>query len=359
MANKIKLGIIGTGGMAGHHAGQFKAIPGVELTACLDVIETKAQEFAQRHGFKHAITKQSDLLHEVDAVAVVTPDRFHAEVSLDVLKAGNHLLCEKPLTVTLDEAKKVARAAAKAQDKGIIGMINFSYRASSAYQEAIKLVAKGTIGEVRHVSSHYLQSWLHHSVWGGWNNDAMRWRLQTQKGSGGTLGDIGCHILDFTTAVAGDLQSVRCSFATFPKIDKDGGKHTSYQGVPFDANDSFIAELHFAAGGLGVCQASRWATGKSNSLALMVHGTQGALSIDLDAGYSKLNICHDYTIADSSWETRVIKATPSNYQRFIEAIKTGKPDQPDIARGAQVQAYLEACQRSAKSGKVEKIPSWK
>src|SRR5204862_6556996 len=151
-----------------------------------------------------------ELLDRVDAVTVVTPDRFHVEPSLAVLKAGKHLLCEKPLAVTLADARRMAVAAKKAARKGAVTMVNFSYRGSSAFQKAIGLVSAGTHGALRHVHSFYLQTWLSSHVWGGWTKEASLWRLQTAAGSGGVLGDVGCHILDMTTAVAGDVKRIRC-----------------------------------------------------------------------------------------------------------------------------------------------------
>src|SRR5262249_28061804 len=156
----------------------YKTIKGCELLACFDVNGQRAKEFAAKHGVKHVLDTQDKLIDAVDAVVIVTPDRFHAAPSLAVLNAGKHLFCEKPLTDTLDEAKKVARAAEKASRRGVVHMINFSYRNSSAFQEAIKLAEKGALGEVRHVHSRYMQSWLAASVWGGWQSEAMLWRLQ-------------------------------------------------------------------------------------------------------------------------------------------------------------------------------------
>ncbi len=347
----IKLGIVGTGGMANAHARCFKEIKGVEITTCHDVLPERAAAFAQKWEIKRVATSLNDLLDQVDAVSVVTPDRFHAQPSLAALRAGKHLMCEKPLAVTLAEARQVARAAESAHKKhGAQHLINFSYRNSSAFQEAIKLAQQGVLGEIHHVHSSYLQSWLSAAIWGGWQSEAMLWRLQTAKGSGGVLGDLGCHILDFTTAVAGELKAVRCNLSTFPKRDNQGRNVSQWKGVPLDANDTALIELHFAAGAVGLCHTSRWATGHANSVALEVHGTEGALRINLDEGYDKLNLCLGKARHKCEWKTKVIKSTPNNYARLIKAIRSGKPEQADLLRGAQIQAYLDACERSAAAG---------
>ncbi|MCG3149819.1 MAG: Myo-inositol 2-dehydrogenase [Verrucomicrobiae bacterium] len=354
----IKLGIVGTGGMANHHAQSFQKMAGVELTSCLDVVPGRADEFAKKHNVKHSAKDIAQLLDQVDAVAVVTPDRFHAEPALAVLKAGKHLLCEKPLCPTLAEAKKVAQAAEKAARKGAIHMINFSYRYSAAFQQAIRMVRDGKLGALRHVHSYYLQSWLSGDGWGNWSKEGFLWRLQTTAGSGGVLGDVGCHILDLTTGVAGEVARIRCELRTFPKRAPTGDFVTEWQGTALDANDTAIIELEFTDGAIGIVHTTRWATGHNNSLRLEAHGTEGALMFDLDRDFHKLDHCLGDARHKAAWTTETLTPTPSNYERFITAIRTGQPDQPDIVRGAQVQAYLDACERSAKSGRWEKIRAW-
>ena len=130
--SKLRIGIVGTGGMANQHAEQFAKQKGVTLASCFDIVPGRAAEFAQRHTVARVASNLTDLLTDVDAVAIVTPDRFHHEGALAVLKAGKHLLCEKPLTVTLAEAKAVAKLAKRASRAGQVGMVNFSYRRSAA-----------------------------------------------------------------------------------------------------------------------------------------------------------------------------------------------------------------------------------
>ncbi len=358
MSKKIRIGIIGTGGMAHAHADQFKHIPGVELGSCLDIVPERAQAYAEKYQVKHVARDLDELLGQVDAVSIVTPDRYHATPSLAVLRAGKHLLCEKPLTVTLAEARQVAAAAQKAARRGVIHMVNFSYRRSAAMQKAMQVVAAGQLGGLRHVHSFYFQSFLTSNAWGHWTKESLLWRLQTAAGSGGVLGDIGCHILDLTTAVAGDVARLRCELRTFPKIDERGRECSQWRGQKLDANDSAVIEIEFVNGALGVVQTSRWATGHINHLRLEAHGTQGALRLDLDRDYRQIDLCLGPAKDQAAWTTRTLPEAPSIWQRFIRAIRTGRPDQPDIPRGAQIQAYLDVCERSARSGRWEKPLRW-
>lgn len=356
MAKKIRIGIVGTGGMANAHAGSFANMPGVELTSCLDVVPGRAEAFAEKHGFRSSTNDLDELISQVDAISVVTPDAHHGEASIRILNAGRHLLCEKPLTVTLDESRLVAQAAQRAGEKGVIHMTNFSYRSSAAFQKAIEIVRAGKLGHLRHTHSFYLQTWLSAPIWGHWSNEGFLWRLD-QRTSGGVLGDVGCHILDMTTAIVGEVRRARCELRTFPKV-YEGELVTECKGKNLDANDSAVIELEFKDGSFGVVQTTRWATGHPNHLRCEVHGTDGALKIDLDKSYTEIDLCLGADVAKAKWRTKTLKPTPSNYERFITSIKRGRQDQPDVLRGAQIQAYLDACERSAKSGRWEDVESW-
>ena len=346
----LRIGIVGTGGMAKAHVQAFQKIPGVRVSACIDVVPGRAKAFAATLGIALATEDLDELFAATDAVSIVTPDRFHAAPTLAALQAGKHVLCEKPLTVTVEEAGQVAAAAAARP--GLIGMVNLSYRRSAAALAAAQLVAAGKLGALRHVNAHYLQSWLSADMWGHWSSEAFLWRLQTAAGSGGVLADVGVHILDLTTAVAGDAARVRCDLRSFDKMH-DGQAHRAWQSQPLDANDTAVIQLDFKGGAAGVVQATRWATGHTNHLRVEVHGTDGALRFDLDESEERLQVCLGRDVHRAQWKTRELKPAPTVWQRFVRAVKTGKPEQPDIARGSLMQAMLEACMRSAQSQQWE------
>jgi len=356
---KIKLGIVGTGGMANAHVGNFNRIPGVEVCMAMDVVPGRAEAFAERHGIAWATESLGDVLSDCDAVSIVTPDRFHAEPTLAALKAGLHVMCEKPLTVTLAEARKVARAAEKASRNGQMHTINFSKRNAPAVAETIRLVHDGAIGELRHVNGAYLQSWLTASAWGHWTNEAWLWRLSKAMGSGGVLADLGCHLLDYVTAAAGTVETLRCSLHNYPKVNEKGKPVTRVGKVPLDANDTALIEFTLASGVTGQCQTTRWATGMINHEQLELYGTNGAIKFDLGADGNVIHTCFGNDRHKAKWKTRRLKHTPSTWQRFIKSIKTGTPEQPDLIRGAELQAYQDACERSAADGgKPKQILEW-
>ena len=355
-ASTIKYGIIGTGGMANSHAEHLSKIEGVELAACLDINAERSQAFAEKHGFAHAVTEMPRLLEQCDAVSVVTPDAFHASISLQVLASNDtHLLCEKPLTTTLEDAREVAREAQRAaDDHGIVHMVNFSYRNAAAFQRARELVVAGELGEIRHVTGRYFQQWLSTDIWDNWTSEQWLWRIKTPKdggpASGGVLGDVGCHLMDFVTGIAGDADRIRCRMRTFPKIHPETGAGVdTWDGEKLDANDTVTIELDLTGGGLGALEASRWTTGHPNQVACGVYGTKGAIEIDLEDSYTKLRTCLGENAIKAQWHVEELDPTPNNWERFITSIRTGVNDQADVIRGAQIQSYLDACERSAEA----------
>ncbi len=343
----IKVGIIGTGNIAHVHARSLQNIRGCKVTACCDIVPDKAQAFAAQHGIEQAFTEDQaqDLLASgVDAVCNCTPDGVHAPLSLIAIKAGRHVLCEKPLATNYADARKMAQAAAR---KGVINMVNFSYRNSAAIHRAAQLVQEGAIGQLMHFEASYLQGWLSSRQY---NAPSRLWRLSTRHGSQGVLGDIGVHIVDFATYPAGDVKSLQCRLKTFPKVPGDRvGEYV------LDANDSAVITLELAEGGLGTIHTTRWATGQKNSLRLRLFGDAGAIEVDLDRSYETLQVCKGRDVAKAQWKTLKARRTPNMWARFIRSIQTGQNDQPDFARGAAVQKLLDACFKSDTTGKAVKV----
>lgn len=340
----IRIAVVGVGGMGRHHVAAFSGKDGCEIVAICDVDMEQAKSIAAEIGAK--AYDDLDLMInqvEIDAISNCTPDRFHLPVSLKALRAGKHVLCEKPLAVNHAEAVQMEEAAREA---GLVNMVNFSYRSAPAIQKARQIVSSGELGRIVHVEASYFQSWLTSRVWGDWRTSpAWLWRLSTEYGSQGTLGDIGVHILDFASFPVGGYTSVQCSMRTFDKAE--GGRIGSYT---LDANDTFAVHAEFENGAMGVIQATRWATGYQNRLALHLFGDKGAIRIDLDRSPDQLDLCTGPGVDEITWKTIDCEPTPDNYDRFLSSIRTGQNDQPDFARGAIIQKVLDACFASNESG---------
>ncbi len=347
----IKLAIIGTGIRGCDQAENFDRIPGVKVVACCDVDKKKVAQFAKTYNIQSVYTDYKELLktEELDAVSVVTYDITHTPISIAAMKKGLHVLCEKPLATTAADAWKMVRAAKKYK---VINMIDFAYRTASALHKAKEIVASGRIGKVTHIEASHLQSWLSSKIWGDWKkgNDWL-WRLSTACGSNGALGDIGCHILDFTTYVVGDISRTCCQLKTFDKAGKNG----VYRGYKLDANDSAILNVEFANGAVGSVHVSRIASGHADSVSLRVFGTKGGLEISLDDAWDKLRVSMGTDLDKCKWKTVSCGKCVKMYDRFIKSIRTGKNDNPTFEDGAKVQTYLEKSFKSAKLKKPVKI----
>ena len=343
----IRVGIVGTGGMARYHAEAFNSFKNCRVVAGCDVNEERLKKFAEKHKIKETFNSVDKMLESVklDAVSVVTPDSSHTEVSLKVIGKGIHVLCEKPLATNEKDARKMAEAARK---KRVITGVNFSYRKSAAVEKASRMVKEGKLGRIIHVEASYLQSWLVSKAWGDWHTSPQwLWRLSKRHRSNGTLGDIGVHIYDMVSYIAGDFREIHCVLKTFDKGVKKLGEYV------FDANDSFISTVKFKNGALGTIHSSRWATGHINSLRLRVYGDKGALEIDLDKSCDSMRVCiGSKNIDKANWAEVKCPEVKTIYERFINSVKLGKQMQPDFETGARIQAYLD------KSFLSDKLKKW-
>jgi predicted dehydrogenase len=349
MMQPVRILILGTGGMARNHAEAFAAIPGVTLVAGIDTRAEQLAAFQKAHNIPHGFPSVQEAIAwgEFDAVTNVTPDAAHYATTLPFLAAGKHVLCEKPLATNAKDAEEMTAAAAQA---GVVNMVNLSYRNVPALQHAARMVRDGAIGTIRHFEASYLQSWLTQPAWGAWDKEPQwLWRLSTRHGSKGVLGDVGIHILDFATFIAGmDATQVSCLLQTFDKAP--GGQIGEYV---LDANDSATMQVRLTNGALGTVAATRFATGHLNDLRLRLYGQTGGLEVTFEKAVSHLRACLGEDIQTGTWTDVDCPAVPTIYQRFIAAIRGESPADPDFSRGAALQRLLDrAVDSAAESGRL-------
>jgi predicted dehydrogenase len=309
---------------------------------------------------------------DIDVVDVGSPGDTHCEIAVAALEAGKHVLCEKPLANTVAEAEQMAAAAERAAANGVRSMVGFNYRRVPALSLARRLVADGRIGEIRHVRAQYLQDWIVDPQF------PLVWRLQKDKAGSGALGDIGAHIVDAAQFVAGDvLTGVSALTETFVKerplaeatsgLSATGGAATG----PVTVDDAALFIGRFAGGALGSFEATRFATGRKNTIRLELNGSLGSVAFDFE-NMNEL-LVHDAS-ADASVAgfTRVIvtEAThpymdawwppghPIGYEHtfthevvdLVQDIHAGRDPGPSFADGLQVQRVLAAVEDSAAAG---------
>jgi predicted dehydrogenase len=217
-------------------------------------------------------------------------------------------------------------------------MVNLTYRNVAQLQMAREIVTSGRIGAVKHVEASYLQSWLVSKAWGDWRTESQwLWRLSKKHGSNGTLGDIGIHILDFACyGAALEIEHVFARLKTFEKAP--GNKIGEYE---LDANDSFTMAVDFDNGALGVIHATRWATGHFNELRLRVYGEKGSVEVQHRHNESSLRVVLGEDVETGTWTEHPCEKVPTNYERFVEAVRTGASQEPSFRHAANLQKVLD------------------
>jgi predicted dehydrogenase len=333
----MRLLIIGTGSMAHAHATNFAAIRGVTIVAAVETNQERLAAFCDEFKIANRFTDLDKAIAwgEFDSAANVTPDAVHHPTTMKLIAAGKNVFCEKPLATVYPLAREMVEAAEK---RGVINMVNLTYRASPALHKARQLATSGALGIIRHFESSYLQSWLVGKQWGDWRTEERwLWRLSTAHGSKGVVGDVGIHIIDFATfAIGSDIVAASPRVKTFHKAPRDRiGKYK------LDANDSFVTTAELKNGALGTIQATRFATGYANELSVSIFGDKGAVLLKTDGNVSSLKICKGRDIDTMTWRDVKCPKVPTTYQRFARAVATGVNGDPDFRRAAEVQKVLD------------------
>jgi predicted dehydrogenase len=197
----------------------------------------------------------------IEAVAIVTPNHMHAPIAKAFLKAGMNVICDKPLTTTVKDAKDLVQLVKKT---GLVFAVTHNYTGYPMVRQARAMVAAGQLGDVRVVQAEYAQDWLTEKLEASGQKQA-KWRTDPkQSGAGGSIGDIGTHAYNLACFVTGlKLDSLCADLTTFVK------------GRKLDDNDNIL--LRWKGGAKGMLWASQVAVGNENGAALRVYGSKGGL----------------------------------------------------------------------------------
>jgi predicted dehydrogenase len=279
---KIKAAVAGMGFIGAAHVEALRRLPNVEVTAICGSersIGPKSKEL----GIENCCSDYGEILKnpEIDVVHICTPNHLHYQMAKDALNAGKHVVCEKPLTTTREEAEELV---ALAKEKGLIHATNFNIRFYPLMHQLKAMVEKGDLGDIFSVNGSYLQDWLFY-------NTDYNWRLEPDKsGETRAIGDIGSHWMDLIEFVTGQrVTEVFADFATFHKIRKKplkpvetysgmALKPEDYQDVPINTEDYATVMLRFENGARGVMTVSQVFAGKKNCLSFEVAGSKKSAS---------------------------------------------------------------------------------
>lgn len=376
--SEIGVGLVGYKFMGRAHSNAYRQVPHFfdvdprpRLAAICGRDEASVREAAESLGWEGYETDYEALIArpDIQLIDVSTPGDTHKDVVLAALKAGKHVICEKPLANNLAEAREMLEAARAA---GTVAVVNYNYRRVPAVQWAKQLIDDGVIGEVRHWRAVYLQDWI---------NDPgfpLVWRLQKEHAGSGALGDIAAHITDLGLFLLGPIDEVVGTLSTFIKRRKvatasgegaglGAASGDEYGDVTVDDSTTFLA--NFASGATGTFEATRLAPGRRNYNSFEINGSKGSIAFNLE----RLNELQLYLVDDPAGVQgfRTISVTegvhpyagawwpaghPIGYEHtFVHAIKdlldgiAGKTDNPgpSFEEGFAVQAVLDAVERSA------------
>lgn len=284
MSQTIKAAIVGTGFIGPAHLEALRRIPNVEVVALVEVNQELADEKAKQLGIPRAyifadMLKQDD----IDVVHICTPNFLHYSQAKAVLEAEKHVVCEKPLAISLEEAEDLVKIA---KTTGLVNAVHFNLRYYPMVRQMKVMREKGELGEVYSIMGSYLQDWL-------FLQTDYNWRLEPDKsGDSRAIADIGSHLLDITEYVTGlKITAVMADFSIVHKtrlkplkaIETYSGKMLTaddYQEVPINTEDHATVLLRFDNGSKGSITVSQVNAGRKNRLNIEIAGSVSAFEFN-------------------------------------------------------------------------------
>lgn len=365
-SRKLRVGIIGTGWIADAHIRSYLKQPDVEIVAGADLIPGKAEAFFKKHGVEGVKTDYADhramladkSLH-LDAVSVCTYNRTHAVCAIDSLNAGVHVLLEKPMCVTIDEAVEIIRAERKS---GCVLSIGFQPRFDANMKMIKRIVESGELGDV-----YYIQT-------GGGRRRGIPTPFGTSfiedKTAGlGALGDIGCYSLDMVLNAIGYPKPLTVTGMKMAVMGKDRN-YVGYQkcGHPEYADkfgvDDFAAAYVRLEGGITLDFRIAWAMNIDTPGDTIILGTKGGLRIPSTNCWNgsvggPMTIYHEVCGEQVETVVPIIEQKEDLFdlkiRSFLDAVKNGTPAPVPSSQILYNQAILDGIARSSEAGHEIKI----
>jgi predicted dehydrogenase len=270
----IGVGMLGYGFMGKAHSNAYKTLAYMtwppplmpELVSIAGRNEEAVAGAARRYGFAGHVTDWKALVSDprIGVFDNSGPNNFHAEPTIAAAEAGKHVICEKPLGRTADEAYETWQ---RVQATGVKAMCAFNYRFVPAVRLAREIIAGGELGEIFHFRGRYLQEWIIDADF------PMVWRLDKNVAGSGALGDLGAHVIDLARYLVGEIDAVSAQTRTFVK-EREGSAVT--------VDDAVESVVDFANGAVGTIEATRFASGRKNALQFEINGSKGSLSFDIE-----------------------------------------------------------------------------
>ena len=352
----LKLGIFGSGFIAGVHAEALAHMEGVQLVAVCGRREETTKAFAEKHGIATAVTDPDALLADdtIQGVLVDSPDAIHHDHVMRALRAGKHVFCEKPLARTVEEAREMYATARTANRRTVVGFSNRWRAMVNAIKERLD---SDEIGEVVHVHAQSFNASLVRS-----GRPRFSWRTDATRTGSGILGDLGAHFIDLTHYLLGPITEVCADLQTVvPEVFDESG-----QAHPHRVDDDSIFLFKLARGGgsggrlvhgtmglsrLGSVHAD-FPIGRRHFL---IDGRKGGILFENDDAWlfrpdgTREPIPGDPPMSGSSHGGALLTGAMRQMETFVTAIREDRDISPTFAEGLLCQEVLHACVESSKT----------
>ena len=335
---KYNIALVGMGCIGKVHAYSIASLPyfysNCGFTAVPHTLVTSKQN---SFGFLNVTDNFDDVLNnpEIDIVDICTPNTCHYAQAKAALNAGKHVFCEKPLAVTSQEAEELADIAKK---NGLVTGLNFQNRYWAGVIKAKELIA--SIGEI----ITFRAAFLHSSSLD--KDKPYAWRYAPVSEGGGVINDLGSHVFDILYYLIGNFEDIKCMTKTL---------HTERSGKEITSDDAAFMAVKMQCGAVGTVEATKLATGISDSLRFEIHGTGGALRFDTQEpntlwyfdgeSYRAIDVMQKYPapcdFQNAKNNTGGLRAHIHAYFEFVNAVHTGNSFYPDFKDGAYIQRVIE------------------
>jgi myo-inositol 2-dehydrogenase/D-chiro-inositol 1-dehydrogenase len=348
MANKgkVRVGIIGSRFEADIHAASFQILPDeAEVVAVASPTPGNAEKLAKRYGIERVFTDYRKMLAEkdIEMITITAPNYLHAQMTIDAANVGKHVVCEKPLCMTLEEADEMIDTCKK---KGVLLMYAEELFFTPKYVKAKQMADEGAFGNVYMVKQCEKHFGPH-----------ADWFWDVERSGGGVFMDMGCHGIAFCYWFLGrpDIKNVFCHMATHVHKDKTKGE------------DDSICIIEFANGAIGMIEDS-WARRGGMEDRIEVYGEGGVTYADLHMGnalptYSEYGYGYAVEKAPSTkgWTWPVFDELynygfPQEMQHFARCVRGREEPQATGEDGRVVQEVLYAGYKSAGQGRKIELP---
>ena len=376
---EIRIGMVGYGFIGKVHTLAYQLLPmiydpapaDIQLVGVSAASEASVCKGVGQGGYGFGTTDWRELVErdDIDVINCCTPNFLHKEMLIGAMRAGKHVYCDKPLAMSLAEAREIV---AIADETGIRHQMTFEYRFIPAMMRAKQLVEEGFLGQVFSFRAAYLHAGYIDP------NRPISWRLEVAKGGGGALFDLGAHVLDLVRFLLGEYDSVHALTETFIKDRPLPGKPS--QRMPVEVDDLVLMTVRMANGAVGTVEASRLATGANDELRLEIHGQQGALRFNLmdpnwlyvydarepgdpiggNRGFKAIETVQRYpppaALPGPKFAVGWMRYHIASQYDFITSLVEGRPTSPDFVDGMRIQEVMEAGYTSAREKRWVSLP---